>query len=107
MLIYCICFIFRVYAIHKLAKTPFVFPCTNCSGTTSFFKGIGKKKSWEARNVMPEITPIFAQLGSNGVNSTISATTLNISSALFVLCTGKNLPMLKSTKLVMQSSLKE
>ena len=56
---------------------------------------------------MPEITPIFAQLGSNGVNSTISATTLNISSALFVLCTGKNLPMLKSTKLVMQSSLKE
>ena len=43
------------------------------SDTTIFFKGIGKKKAWEAWNIMPEITPIFAQLGSNGVNSTISA----------------------------------
>ena len=30
------------------------------SDTTSFFKGIGKKKAWEAWNIMPEITPIFA-----------------------------------------------
>ena len=31
-----------------------------------FFKGIGKKELWEARNVMSEITPIFAQLVHSG-----------------------------------------
>ena len=45
---------------------------------------------------MPEITPIFAQLGSNGVNSTISATDFKYLQ-LFV-CV---------MKLVMQCSLKE
>ena len=81
MLVNCICSLFRVYAIHEIAETLgrqkckalLFFHALTGSDTTSFFKGIGKKKAWEARSVMPEITPIFAQLGSNGVNSTISA----------------------------------
>ena len=70
-----------MYAIHKLAKTLggqkckaiLFFHALTSSDTTRFFKGIGIKKAWEVWNVMPEITPIFAQLGSNGVNRTISA----------------------------------
>ena len=55
-------------------KAILFFHALTSSDTTRFFKGIGIKKAWEVWNVMPEITPIFAQLGSNGVNSTISAT---------------------------------
>ena len=81
MLACCICFLFRVYAIHEIAKTLgrqkckalLFFHAFTGSDTTSFFKGIGKKKAWEAWNVMPEMTPIFARLGSKGGNSSISA----------------------------------
>ena len=81
MLVYYICSLFRVYAIHEKGKSlgnqkhkALLFShALTCSHTTNFFKGIGKKKAWEAWNVMPEMTSIFPWLGSKGVNSTISA----------------------------------
>ena len=114
MLVYCICSLFRVYAIHEIAKTLgrqkckalLFFHAFTGSDTTSFFKGIGKKKAWEAWNVMPEMTTIFARLGSKGVNSTVSARDFNYLQR-FVLRIERILPILMSTKLIMQSLLKE
>ena len=66
------------------------------SDITSFFKGIGKKKAWEAWNVMPDITPIFAQLvGSNGVNSTIPARDFKYLQHFVCVMYSKNSPHVK------------
>ena len=72
---------FRVYAIHEIAKSLgrqkckalLFFHAFTGSDTTGFFKGVGKKKAWEAWKVMPEMTPIFARLGTQGPKSSISA----------------------------------
>ena len=39
---------------------------------TAFLKGIGKKKAWDTWSAMPEMTPVFALLGSKADQVTIS-----------------------------------
>ena len=69
-----------MYAIHEIATALgrqkckallFFHAFTGCD-TTAFFKGVGKKKAWETWNFMPEMTPIFARLGSKEEKIAIS-----------------------------------
>ena len=102
-------------AIHELAKILgrqkykallFSLALTG-SDTTSFVKGIGKKKAWEARDIMPEITPIFAQLGSNGINSTISAMDFKYLQCFVCVMCRKKSPRVKVNEAGHAISLKE
>ena len=71
----------RVYAIHDIARSLGKKKCKaliffyNFTGSdiTGFFRNVGKKKAWEAWGVMPEMTAVFARLGSRGIDSEISA----------------------------------
>ena len=79
-----------MYAIHEIATALgrqkckallFFHAFTGCD-TTDLFSGVGKKKAWETWNFMPEMTPIFARLGSKEEKNCHLRSGLQISSAL-------------------------